>query len=87
MRRSYQQFLSPILEVNISWVVLERDGEVLFEDEVEDHHHLHRCLDTPTDAVANLKGSGNTCTVKSIFLLALANISILCEVWSWPPVM
>ena len=50
-----QQSLSPIFEVNISRVILERDWEVLFEDEVEDHHHLHRCLDTPADAVSHLK--------------------------------
>ena len=51
---SQMVFLLPVLEVDISWVVHERDGQVLFEDEEEHHHHLHRCLDTPADAVANL---------------------------------
>ena len=51
---SQMVFLLPVLEVDISWVVHERDGQVLFEDEEEDHHHLHWCLNATTDAVANL---------------------------------
>ena len=46
--------LIPVSEVNVSWIVLEGDGEVLFEDEEQDHHHLHWCLNAPADAVANL---------------------------------
>ena len=46
--------LEPVGEVNVSWIVLEGDGEVLFEDEEQDHHHLHWCLNAPADAVPNL---------------------------------
>ena len=44
----------PVCIVDISWIVLKGDGKVLLEDEVEDHHHLHRSLDAPADAVAHL---------------------------------
>ena len=52
--------LRPVSEVNVSWVVLEGDGEVLFEDEEQDHHHLHWCLNAPADAVPNLNNDHRT---------------------------
>ena len=52
--------LEPVGEVNVSWIVLEGDGEVLFEDEEQDHHHLHWCLNAPADAVPNLNNNHRT---------------------------
>ena len=52
--------LEPVGEVNVSWIVLEGDGEVLFEDEEQDHHHLHWCLNAPANAVPNLNNNHRT---------------------------
>ena len=45
----------PVFVGCVSGVLLEGDGEVLLQDEEDDHHHLDGRLHTPTDAVANLQ--------------------------------